>query len=276
MGKLLIDVGLFIPNKKFVAFCFCCKLFSESKAKLCTSGSRDWKNFSKLLKEHECSTNHIHALHKWLDLENRLVKNLVIDKDFDRIINAEKQHWRGVLERLLYIVQFLARSNLAFRGTNAKVFERNNGNFLGLVELIGKFDPVMREHLHRITSSEISDHYLGNIIQNEFIQLIQEKILKTIVSSIIKAKYFSVILDCTPAISHQEQMTMILRFVQFKEKSFEIVERFVGFLPVSDTTGEGLLKALLENLDKLGLSIDDCRGQGYDNGSNMRGSKQGV
>ncbi|CAN1729094.1 hypothetical protein LINPERHAP1_LOCUS493, partial [Linum perenne] len=57
-----------------------------------------------------------------------------------------------------------------------------------------------------ITNDEIQCHYLGYRIQNEIIIFLGS----TIIRKIKQAKYFSVILDCTPDISHQEQMSMIL------------------------------------------------------------------
>ncbi|CAH2297241.1 Hypothetical predicted protein, partial [Pelobates cultripes] len=42
------------------------------------------------------------------------------------------------------------------------------------------------------------------------------------------------------------------------------------------TTGKGLTEVLLDHLQKHSLSLSDCRGQSYDNGSNMMGHKQGV
>ncbi|CAH2277611.1 zinc finger MYM-type 1-like, partial [Pelobates cultripes] len=45
---------------------------------------------------------------------------------------------------------------------------------------------------------------------------------------------------------------------------------------VEDTTGKGLTEFLLDHLQKHSLSLSDCRGQSYDNGSNMMGDKQGV
>ena len=45
---------------------------------------------------------------------------------------------------------------------------------------------------------------------------------------------------------------------------------------MKDKTGEGLFDALQDALHSLGLSIDDIRGQGYDNGSNMKGKVKGV
>ena len=53
-----------------------------------------------------------------------------------------------------------------------KLFHLQNGNFLGLVELFAKFEPVLKEHMRRIKDDEIADHYLGKTIQNELIQLI--------------------------------------------------------------------------------------------------------
>nr|XP_032522976.1 uncharacterized protein LOC116774368 [Danaus plexippus plexippus] len=51
---------------------------------------------------------------------------------------------------------------MAFRGSSDKLYTRNNGKFLGLVELLGKFDPIMEEHLKLATTGGISDHYCVN------------------------------------------------------------------------------------------------------------------
>lgn len=89
---------------------------------------------------------------------------------------------------------------------------KNNGNFLKFIEFLGEFDPVMKEHIRRITSDEIHTHYLGKEIQNEIINLLAKKIRLHILKCLKKAKYYSIVLDCTPDISNKEQMTMIFRF----------------------------------------------------------------
>ena len=45
---------------------------------------------------------------------------------------------------------------------------------------------------------------------------------------------------------------------------------------MDDTSGSGLFDELLSALKSFDLNIDDLRGQGYDNGSNMKGKHQGV
>ena len=82
--------------------------------------------------------------------------------------------------------------------------------------------------------------------------------------------------DCTPDVSHQEQMSLILRCVNISENPIKVEEHFVEFITVDDITGESLFNDMIGLIKKLDLNIDDIRGQGYDNGSNMKGKERGV
>ena len=80
------------------------------------------------------------------------------------------------------------------------------------------------------------------------------------------------ILDCAPDSGHQEQMSMILRYVDYSSHPIKIQESFLGFLHVKDTSGQSLFEVLQNELSSLGLDIHNVRGQSYDNGANMKGN----
>ncbi|CAN0915983.1 Zinc finger MYM-type protein 5 [Linum grandiflorum] len=173
-------------------FCFCCKIFNTKvgRSQLTNKGFCDWSHIGIRLKEHETSLEHVRNMTSWYDLRLRLKTNQTIDKVAQREIEKEKDHWRKVLLRIVSIVKFLAKHNLAFRGSNQKLYQSSNGNFLGLVEMLAEFDPITQEHVHRITNDEVHFHYLGSRIQNEIILLLASTIKFEIVRKIKQAKYF--------------------------------------------------------------------------------------
>lgn len=50
----------------------------------------------------------------------------------------------------------------------------------------------------------------------------------------------------------------------------------MGFLKVESTMGESLSNLILKRLEEFNLPFEDCRGQSYDNGANMKGKSKGV
>lgn len=98
-------------------------------------------------------------------------------------------------------------------GTNPKLYEENNGKFWGLIEMLAKFDPAMQEHVRRIRNKDTRAHCLWPQIQNEIISFMATNVKNSIVNDTKRAKYYSVLPDCAPDMSHQEQMSLILCIV---------------------------------------------------------------
>ena len=80
-------------------------------------------------------------------------------------------------------------------------------NSLKEMELMVKFDPVMEQHVSFVERRAGSHfHYLVKNIQNELTASISSKILEAIVKETKTSKYVSIVLDCTPDLSHKEQL----------------------------------------------------------------------
>ncbi|XP_058189417.1 uncharacterized protein LOC131307004 [Rhododendron vialii] len=271
--------SLVYSNELNKAFCFCCKLFKHKTmtTSLAGEGTSDWHNLPTKLRDHERNVEHISNVVRWVDLQKGLQQKATIDKKMEDLIDKERVRWKMILVRIIGVVKTLSRNSLSFRGTNEKIYEKNNGLFCQLIEFVVEFDPIMQEHLRRVVDKEIQNHYLSHKIQNELISLLAKEIKDKILKKIFKAKYFSVILDCTLDLSHDEQMSIVIRCVNVEDESkVKMEEFFLGFIKVQDTSGLGFFKRLEGALVDLKLNINDIRGQGYDNSSNMKGKNQGV
>jgi len=126
--------------------------------------------------------------------------------------------------------------------------------------MMAKFDPVIQEHVRRIKNSETHDHYLSHQIQDELIELIAQQIRQQIVENIKEAKYFSIMMDCTPDVSKEEQLSIIFRILDMGNKSMSIIpcikEYFIEFINVHSTTGYDLTNIILNKLNSIGNLLD--------------------
>ncbi|KAK5642671.1 hypothetical protein RI129_008838 [Pyrocoelia pectoralis] len=127
------------------AYCEPCWLFSTSDNEWRT-GVRTWRNLSYRISRHVNTNSHI-ASCKTYELWKA---NKTVDKETENQLKYEISFWKLVLHRLFNITLTLARSNLAFRGhreTNISDSDSFAGNFLSQVQLLGKYDNIMRQVL---------------------------------------------------------------------------------------------------------------------------------
>ena len=126
-------------------------------------------------------------------------------------IEEEQKYWSALLEQIIEVVKFLAERSLAFCGSDEKI----GSHYLGLFELLAKFDLFMAEHI-KAHADKGKGHtsYLSKTICEEFINLIGSSVHDSVICELKNSKYYTIFLDSTPDISNVDQLTMFYQLDQ--------------------------------------------------------------
>uniref|UniRef100_A0A2S2NB80 Zinc finger MYM-type protein 1 n=1 Tax=Schizaphis graminum TaxID=13262 RepID=A0A2S2NB80_SCHGA len=263
-------VSLF--RKKRCVFCGPCLLFDrDNYSQFSKDGFNDRKNAESRVSQHENSTKHKSNLITLKERANTLgTINVSLTKQLDEHIN----YWENVLRRVVATVKALSSRGLPLRGHNEKFGSTQNGNYLMAMELISEFDPFLAEHIGKFGQCG-SGHtnYLSSTIYEEIIQLMADKIRQKIIDEIKTVKYYSIIVDSSPDISHVDQLSFVIRYVQ---ENGVPIERFLQFLPNTGHKAIELFDSVTKLLNSYEIKIENCRGQSYDNARNMSGIYSGL
>ncbi|XP_023248121.1 52 kDa repressor of the inhibitor of the protein kinase-like [Copidosoma floridanum] len=219
-----------------------------AKSLFSSSGFDDWRNGTKRIKEHEEGMEHKNCL----------------------LAYTKRKSATGCIDEQLILQP---SRGLAFRGENQKLGSTHNGNYLGLLELISEYDPFLKNHFQIYgNKGKGQTSYLSANICEEIIQLIAKQVAYFIVEELKKSKYYSICVDSTPDISHQDQLTFTVRYLINDQP----IERFLAFIPIEAHGSEYLSNVVTKFLKYTNISIEDCRGQSCDNASNMSGQYSGL
>lgn len=257
-------------------FCFYCKLMTDAQH-FGKSGCADWRHITMLISSitmlisrHESSSSHKDAV---VAFQLRKCVKQRIDASLNKQTRAHEKYWYCVLERISEVIRFLSERGLAFRGSNENIGSPNNGNYLGIIELLSKLDPFLEQHIRtHANQGRGQTSYLSSTVMEELIELMGNEVFLQIVDKCRSAKFYSISVDSTPDISHIDQLTCVVRYVLPSGP----VERFLTFLEPASHTVEELGNLALAFLKKHSIPIEDCRGQTYDNASNMSGRYNGM
>ena len=116
--------------------------------------------------------------------------------------------------------------------------------------------------------------YRSKTIQNEIINIAADFIRNDIVKEIQQAKTFSLLADEVSDTSVKKQLSSVIRFV---DEYSNMREELLGFLYCEDgTSGKAISDLILKVMSKLGINVNNCRGQGYDGAGNMSGKNKGT
>ena len=98
-------------------------------------------------------------------------------------------------------------------------------------------------------------------------------VLRGLLNDIKAAQWFSIIVDEATDISHKEQLTLCVRWVDME---LTIHEDPLELVHVPKTDANTLTSVVKDCLIRFSLPISQCRGQAYDGASNMSGHLNGV
>ena len=117
------------------------------------------------------------------------------------------------------------------------------------------------------------DKYTSPEIQNELLTLMCHAVLRVVATQLQQAEFFTLMTDECVDRANKEQLAICFRYV---DKNLEVHEEFIGLYECANITADTIVKVLKDTLLRLNLQLSRCRGQYYDGGSNMAGSKNGV
>ncbi|KAL4104368.1 hypothetical protein QTP88_019669 [Uroleucon formosanum] len=197
-----------------------------------------------------------------------------IDHQLILQIQTEINYLKEVLTRVAAVVKSLSSRGLAMRGHEDKIGSTHSGNFGMSLELIAEFDLFLKNHISTFgIKGKRTTSYLSFTVFEQFIKIMGEKVKKTIVNEIKNAKHFSIIVDSTADISHTDQLAFIFRYATING---EPVERFLQFLANPGHKSKDLADTVFMVLGENEIDFNNCRGQSYDNASNMSGIYSGL
>ena len=108
------------------------------------SGFNDWAHGLHSIHRLEQTKQHSDAVQCYF---RKITLKGKIDIHLKQQLEDEKRYWREVLRRVVECMKFLCSRGLALRGDSEEIGDFSNGNFLGALEFLAKFDPFLAKHL---------------------------------------------------------------------------------------------------------------------------------
>lgn len=251
------------------AFCHLCisaeaeNLFlASTKREPCfiTTGFTYWRDAKAAFSKHAKSVCHKEAI--------QAITKRTETPDVAELLSsqhaAEKAMNRDMLRRIIQNLRFLSRQGLALRGHS----DGADSNFTQLLHLRAFDCPGVTAWVEKK-----SNKYISGDIQNELLQIMAHNILRTISSCIRRNGFYSLMADECTDVANKEQFVVCIRWVDHDLVGNEEV---IGLYQVDNISSNTLTLTLEDVLLRLGLAIQNCRGQCYDGASNMTGSRNGV
>lgn len=250
-------------------FCFICVFFRGEK-EWSFDGISTIKNIIRKAEKHSISKTHLKNQEQFYFLGKIRIEHAISE---GRRLEAQKHNEqvginRRILARMVHVVCYLGKQELAFRGHRENTESLNKGNYLELLDLLAQEEQFLKEHF----ISSFIFKGTSNTIQNYLIQCVTKVLNSKILKEIKSASFVSVQANETTDVSCRSQMSLIFRYVIDQN----IIERFIGIFDVSkDKTASGLAAVINAEIIKWEIG-NKIVSQTYDGASVMAGGKNGV
>ena len=241
------------------AFCVVCRYCSEKNSlglskkgddAFTLVGFDNWKKARERFNTHALSDTHKEAVLK-IELSKQESVHALINKQ----AMAEQKVRQQMLLKQISSLKYLLRQGLAVRG-----HDDLEGNLLQLLKLQSSDCTELTWIRER--------RYFSPVILNEQISLMGLTVLRGLLNDIKAAQWFSIIVDEATDISHKEQLTLCVRWVDME---LTIHEDPLELVHVPKTDANTLTSVVKDCLIRFSLPISQCRGQAYDGASNTSG-----
>ena len=256
-------------------FCYPCRLFgsqagqfsSRPESAFTVNGFRNWKHatgVSGILNKH--ANCHSHKQYKLATQRGSTVSECLGNARSEMI-----QKNRYYIKSLLEVLLLCSKQEISIRGHKESNNSMNRGNFLEILSLVAKHDPIVQ---HRLSDGPKNALYTSADIQNELLSVMASMVRESICNKIRDAEVYSVLADETKDCSKKEQLSIVLRYVDI-ESAIQY-EHFISFVEATSLNAESLSTYIIKTLQGNRLDVAGIVSQGYDGASVMSGHCSGV
>lgn len=280
-----------VDNGEF--YCYACMVFSDVASTFRTGAKLNLKHASTRVKEHEISESHILAAQAYVRYDRSKTIEELIHRDQNLLRLSQVHNNQQLVKRLINWILCIGRQGIAYRG-NAESTKYlndrtvNHGNLLEILLTASQQDELLKVHLETCGKLSIGEDpdkkgpkgrgsrltFLSKTSVNKLIEEIGGSMKKKICDGVISSGMYSIMVDSTPDIVGHEQCSIVVRFIN--GTTFEVEEKLIGLLRLTNTSGEGYADEIVSYLRKLGLNPLLIIACSFDGASNMRSDEKGL
>ncbi|KAL4141987.1 hypothetical protein QTP88_004520 [Uroleucon formosanum] len=268
-------------------YCSLCMAFTRPNTTPFSEGVEiNLKYLYRQLEKHENSIPHDNACKAYFNISSGQTITNSLSSHRQKMVELN----RKIMTRIVDIVLLIAKQGLAFRGKrNEAAYSMsdltsnlNQGNFLEIVKLVAKYDPVLQTHINNSMKKSLikkgkASHgscvtFLSKTTLNKILNITGNLIKNKIAKEVIQSEQYSLEVDSTQDTSVMDQLCICIRYV-LNEK---INERMLALVESKSGTGKALYNIVEEELESLNIPLTNLIGESFDGAASMSGCYNGL